>query len=132
MESDQIRGAWVATPVHYEGVNLWPAQQEGHAYGGLLIVPAYDEGGFWPDSWAIWHQTSGDSIIDEILAPWIRALEIATHLAELDDWTTADLGDSIVQMKLKAFAAGYPDVVRIIDQRLDGLDDIVPYRPTAP
>ncbi|MGB3338507.1 MAG: hypothetical protein WBA73_15140, partial [Devosia sp.] len=87
--------------------------------------------GFWPDSWAIWHQASGDSIIDEILAPWGQALEIATHLAELDDWTTAELDDSIVQMKLGAFAAGYPDEVRIIDQRLDGFDDIVPYRPSA-
>lgn len=132
MESDQIRGAWVATPVNYESVNLWPAQQEGHAYGGLLIVPAYDEGGFWPDSRAIWHQASGDSIIDEILAPWSRTLEIATALAELDDWTTAELDDTIVQMKLRAFAAGYPDEVRIIDQHPDGLDDIVPYRPKAP
>ena len=51
MASDQIHGEWVATAVHYDGVNLWPEQQHGYASGGLLIVPAYDgEVGFWPDS----------------------------------------------------------------------------------
>lgn len=60
MRSDHIHGEWAATPVRYQGVNLWPAQRHGYAYRGLLVVPAYDEeGAFWPDTWAIWHRASG-------------------------------------------------------------------------
>lgn len=44
MGTDQIHGGWVATVVPYKGSNLWPEQQHGYAYRGLLIVPAYDDG----------------------------------------------------------------------------------------
>ena len=86
MRSDHIHGEWVATPVHYEGVNLWPEQQHGYAYGGLLIVPAYDdELGFWPDSWAIWHQASGLDLL-EVRASLERTMQVAGHLAKMADW----------------------------------------------
>ena len=120
MASDQIHREWVATAVHYEGVNLWPGQQNGYAHRGLLIVPAFDDG-FWPDSWAIWHQASGLDLL-EVRASLDRTMEIAGHLANLADWPALAEPDwmenDLLRMKLQAFAADYPDE---LGDRNDGL-----------
>ena len=132
MAGDQIHGEWVATAVHYDGVNLWPEQRHGYACRGLLIVPAYDNG-FWPNLWAIWHQASGLDLI-EVSASLDRTMEIAGHLANVVDWRALAEPDwvenDLLRMKLQAFATGYPDE---LGDRNDGLsvpsemDRIVPY-----
>lgn len=87
MSIDQIHGEWVATAVHYEGVNLWPEQQHGYASRGLLVVPAYDnEVGFWPDSWAIWHQASGLDVLEVPASLESTMMQIAGNLANMVDW----------------------------------------------
>ena len=136
MASDQIHGEWVATGVHYESVNLWPEQRHGYAHRGLLIVPAYDDG-FWPNLWGIWHQASGLDLL-VVCASLDRTMEIASHLANLVDWSaSADpdwMENDLLRMKLQAFAAGYPDE---LGGRNDGLsvpsemDRIVPYSDCA-
>ena len=134
MRNDHIHGEWVATAVHYEDVNLWPGQQHGYAYGGLLIVPAYDdEVGFWPDSWAIWHQASGLDLL-EVRASLDRAMEIAGHLANMVEWQRLPEPDwmenDILRMQLQAFASGYPELAGNGGFMMpdSDLDRIVPYR----
>jgi hypothetical protein len=134
MASDQIQGEWLVTPVRYEGVNLWPEQQTGYACGGLVIVGAYDdEGGFWPDSWAIWHQASGLDLL-EVRASLERTMEIAGHLANMVDWQRLPEPDwvenDILRMQLQAFAAGYPELAGNSGLMMPNsdLDTIVPYR----
>lgn len=134
MRSDHIQGEWVATAVHYDGVNLWPGQQHGYAYRGLLIVPAYDdEVGFWPDSWAIWHEPSGLDLL-EVRASLKRTMQIAGHLANMVDWQALAEPDwvenDILRMQLQAFAAGYPELACNSGFMMpdSDLDRIVPYR----
>lgn len=131
MRSDHIHGEWVATAVHYDGVNLWPGQRHGYAHRGLLIVPAYDDG-FWPNLWTIWHQASGLDLL-EVRASLERTMEIAGHLANIVDWQALPAPDwmenDVLRMQLQAFAAGYPELAGnggLVVPNGD-LDWIVPY-----
>lgn len=119
-------------------LNLWPEQRHGYAYCGLLIVPAHDdEGDFWPDSWAIWHQASGLDLL-EVRASLERTMEIAGHLANVVDWhalTEPDwMENAILRMQLQAFAAGYPEELGRNEGMVvlySELDRIVPYGSRA-
>ena len=130
MATDQI-GEWTPTRVRYEGVQLLPQQEEGHAYNGLLVVPSYDmESGCFFD-WEIWHQASGIDLF-VVRATHQRALEIAAHLAEVVDWSSLSDPDretnDLLRMKLAAFAAGYQEEIWDCNDWLhDDLDEIVPY-----
>ena len=130
MATDQI-GEWIPTRVSYEGVRLWPQQEEGHAYRGLLVVPSYDlESGCFFD-WEIWHQASGADVL-VVRAPFERTLEIAVHLAEIMDWRAIEKPDAkALRSQLLGFALAYPTEVLSVNQWLleteDDLDSIVPF-----
>ena len=134
MATDQI-GGWVETPVEYQGVFLWPGHREGHAFGGLLVVPEYDLecGCSFPDGWEIWHQASGADVL-VVRAPFERALEIAAHLAEIIDWRAMEKPNAkALQSQLLGFALAYPNEVLSVNQWLletdDELEAIVPFGP---
>ncbi|KQX35351.1 hypothetical protein ASD04_15030 [Devosia sp. Root436] len=119
-----MNGQWikVAAPLPYE---------HGHAWGGLLIVDAYDmeDGLFFPDQFEIRHLASAEYML-EVTAPFERVKEIATDLANIADWAAMSTTDeTLLQAKLMAFSAGYPgEVALFTDWAMpDEMDLIVPY-----
>ncbi|WP_240233636.1 hypothetical protein [Devosia lacusdianchii] len=130
-----MSGEWKPTTVRYEGLNLWPGQEDGFVYRGLLLLPAVtvEEGGCLDDQWAIWHLSSGLDLV-EIHAPLDRAMVIAGRLAESAEWQDMAAPDwvenDLLRMKLQAFAAGYPLEMGDCNLGLwapSELDLIVPY-----
>ena len=106
--------------------------EHGHAWGGLIIVDAYDmeDSIFLPDQYEIRHQASGEFMLD-VSGTLERTQEIATDLANVADWAALSTTDELMlQARLMAFGAGYPGEVDVYnDWTLAAeLERIVPYR----
>lgn len=104
---------------------------EGYAWAGLVIVYAYDaeSGGFPPNQFEIWHQASGEFML-EVRASLERTQEIATDLGNVADWAALSTTDEMMlQARLMAFGAGYPGEVTVHNDWAEAadLDRIVPY-----
>ena len=110
---------------------------EGYAWLGLLIVPAYDgeSGGFSPDHFEIWHETSGEFML-EVTANLERAQQIAMALGGIADWAALSTTDeTMLQARLMALGAGYPTEVAVYNEwaaAVADLERIVPYGQSLP
>lgn len=112
-------------------VEVAEPHNEGWAWAGLLIVYGYDaeSGGFTPNHFELWHQMSGEFML-EINATLERAQEIAADLANLADWAALSTTDEMMlQARLMAFGAGYPGEVVVHNEWTGAaeLERIVPY-----
>ena len=114
-------------------VELAEPQREGYAWGGLVIVYAYDmeSGASVPGQFEIWHEASGELML-EVNAGLERVQEIAADLANIADWCALSTTDeTMLQARLAAFGAGYPAEVTVYNDWMAAAEWelLVPYGP---